>query len=341
MTTLDYGTATASMTISQKDLLETVIAMLNADQPLMIWSDPGLGKSAITRLAARITNHVYHDIRLAAMERIDTMGLPMVKNERTVYALPDFLPPTDSDQLHLLNFEELPNAKQDMFTAIYGLVLERRLGEYRLPPGARVIACGNRVKDRGGAHRLPPALASRFLHVDLEPSVDDWVDWALDNGIDTDVISYLTFHPESLHDYDPTREEQPFPCPRTWESVSRIKPHIEHLEPRLQRILYRGEIGENAATSFTAFLAMKSELPHPRTILLNPDGAIVPENASARVAVARSICRLADEFNMDAICTYATRLGNEVGEYLVSQYLKLNPQVENTNGYARWASRTR
>ena len=341
MSSLDYGSATAPLTISPNELLDTIIAMLKADQPLMIWSAPGLGKSSVTRLAARLTNHVYHAIYLAVMERIDTMGLPIVRNDRTTYAVPDFLPPTDSDSLHLVNLEELPNAKQDMFTAIYGLVLERRIGEYHLPPGARIIACGNRVKDRGGAHRLPPALASRFLHVDLEPNVDDWVDWALDNDIDTDVISYLTLNPESLHDYDPTREEQPFPCPRTWESVSRIKPHIEHLDPRLQKVLYRGDIGENAANSFTAFLAMKDELPHPRTVLLNPDSALVPENASAKVAVARSLCRMADEFNMDAVCTYADRLGKEVGEYLVSQSLRLNPAVENTDGYVRWASRTR
>ena len=341
MSTLDYGSATAPLTLSPKDLLDTIIAMLRADQPLMIWSDPGLGKSSIARLAARLTSHIYHDIRLAVMERIDTMGIPMVKDGRTVYAVPDFLPASNSENLHMMNLEELPNAKQDMFTAIYGLVLERRIGEYHLPPGARIIACGNRVTDRGGAHRLPPALASRFLHVDLRPSVDDWADWALDNDIDTDVISYLTFHPESLHDYDPKREEQPFPCPRTWESVSRIKPHIQHLETRLQKALYRGEIGENAANSFTAFLSMKSELPHPKTVLLDPRGALVPENASAKVAIARSLCRMADEFNMDAVCTYADRLGNEVGEYLVSQCLRLNPVVENTDGYTRWASRSR
>ncbi|MCY4191208.1 MAG: hypothetical protein OXD42_07795 [Rhodospirillaceae bacterium] len=33
--------------------------------------------------------------------------------------------------------------------ALYQLVLDRKVGEYELPDGASVIACGNRKSDRG------------------------------------------------------------------------------------------------------------------------------------------------------------------------------------------------
>ena len=338
---MQYAELTAPQTLTPKDLLKAILAMLDADQPLMVWSSPGLGKSDIAQLAARLSSHIYIDLRLMFRERIDLLGLPLVaKDGRTSYAPPDFLPKEDSQDKYLINLEELPNAKQDMMTAIYQFVLDRRIDKYKLPPGARIIACGNRITDRGGAHRLPPALASRFLHVNLETKIEDWLDWALDNDIDPDVMFYLRFNPDSLHDYDPSREEQQFPCPRTWASVSRIKPHIDHMEPKLQQVLYRGEVGESAATAFCAFLAMKHDVPHPKSVLLDPHGSQVPENASAKVAIASSLCRLANEFNMEAICAYASRLGPEVGEYLVSQCIQRCPDTATSDGYVRWASRT-
>ena len=336
-----YAEVTAVQTVTPKQLLLIILAMLEADQPLMIWGQPGVGKSYIANVAARITEHIYHDIRLMVKERIDLMGLPIVTTDgRTSYATPDFLPPQDSPLKHMLNLEELPNAKQDMMTAIYELVLDRRIDQYKLPPGARIIACGNRLNDRGGVHRMLAPLASRFVHVELESNPEDWLDWAVDNDIDPDVLFFIKFHSESLNDFDPTREEHAFPCPRTWANLSKIKPHIENLDEHSQRALYRGAVGETAATAFTAFMSIKKELPHPKSVLLDPHGARVPENSSAKVAIASSLCRMADEFNMDAVCAYATRLGTEIGTYLVSQCIRMKPETADSPGYARWAARS-
>ena len=336
-----YAEITAPQTVRPKDLLQIIIASLEADQPLMIWSAPGLGKSSITNLASILTGHVYHDLRLPLMERVDLLGVPYVSSDhRTMWATPGFLPPEDSPLKHLINLEELPNASRDMLTAVYQITLDRRCGDYMLPKSARIIACGNRVKDRGGVQRLPPPLASRFFHVELKADVDDWLDWAVDNDVDADVRFFIRFHPDYLHDFDPTRDEPAFPCPRTWAALSNIKPKIENLDDTIQRAVYRGTVGETAATAFGAFLAMKHEIPQPKTVLLDPSGAKVPDNASAKIAIASSISRMADEFNMDAICTYATRLGPEIADYLVGQCIRRDPATEQTDGYARWAART-
>ena len=47
--------------------------------------------------------------------------------------------------------------------ALYQLVLDRKVGEYELPEGAVLIACGNREIDRGVVHRMPTALAARAM----------------------------------------------------------------------------------------------------------------------------------------------------------------------------------
>ena len=58
--------------------------------------------------------------------------------------------------------------------ALYQLVLDRKVGEYELPEGASLIACGNRETDRGVVHRMPTPLASRFVHLDIRVDARDW-----------------------------------------------------------------------------------------------------------------------------------------------------------------------
>ena len=68
----------------------------------------------------------------------------------------------------LINLEELPSAVQMGKSAVYQLVLDRKVGEYERPEGASLIACGNRESDRVVVHRMPTPLASRFVHLEIK-----------------------------------------------------------------------------------------------------------------------------------------------------------------------------
>ena len=59
--------------------------------------------------------------------------------------------------------------------AVYQLVLDRKVGEYELPEGASLIACGNRESDRVVVHRMPTPLASRFVHLEIKVVAQDWL----------------------------------------------------------------------------------------------------------------------------------------------------------------------
>ena len=336
---VQYAEVTVSQTVRPSELLQIVTAMLEADQPLMVWGPPGIGKTDIGNQAGEALNFILHDIRPAQYERIDLLGVPYVDaDKRTVYAVPDFLPRENSPERHLLILDELPNAKSDMQTALYQLVLDRRCNNYRLPPGARLMACGNRRKDAGGAYRMAAPLASRFIHVELETSPEDWLDWAVNHNLDPDILFFIHFSPEHLHDFDPRREDPAYACPRSWANLSKVMPQIQDFPDNLKSAVYRGAVGESAATAFAGFQAMKQDLPHPREVLLNPQQAKVPANGSARAALAGSLCRLAQPDNMDALCTYAGRLGPELGTYLVGQTVRMKPELRQTHGYTKWAA---
>ena len=62
--------------------------------------------------------------------------------------------------------------------AFYSLINDRRIGEYRLPPGSVVIGAGNRAQDAAIVKPMSSALINRMAHVQLRASPTDWLAWA-------------------------------------------------------------------------------------------------------------------------------------------------------------------
>ena len=337
----------ADYTLRPSELAECLTMLVAAQQPVMVWSAPGMGKSQIAQQVAAATGRKYVDIRALLLDPVDLRGIPWrdTSTGMTRWAPPAFLPPMDSTDLWLLNLEEVNAAVQMVQGALYQLTLDRMLGEYKLPEGAAIIACGNREGDRGVVHRMPTPLASRFVHLDLKVDKEDWQEWALNAGIEPETMFFVESRPELLHQFDPKSAEKAFPCPRTWEFADRLlkqgKANGGRLDPETQRTLYRGTVGQAAAVEFTAFLKLWRELPHPKQVISDPSNAPIPGNQSTLLALCGSLYRLADDINFDAIVTYATRLRREVGEFLVSRCIKRDERLGNTPGAIRWyATRT-
>ena len=149
----------------------------------------------------------------------------------------------------------------------------------------------------------------------------------------SEVLFFVSMRPELLHAFNPQSTEKAFPCPRTWEMVSNIVHRRGGLDPVAERALFRGTVGEAAAVEFSAFLKVWHELPHPRTVIDDPEGAVVPGNASALIALCGSLYRMADDINLGAIVTYATRLRREVGEFLVGSCIRREPALQHTQAF--------
>ena len=222
---------------------------------------------------------------------------------------------------------------------MFQLVRDRKCGEYTLPEGASLMACGNRQSDRGVTHRMPTPLASRFIHIDIKVDFNDWCAWAATHGIAPEVLFYLQMRPDMLHEFDPRSKEAAFACPRTWEYVSNVVNERADLDPGVERALFRGAVGEAAAIEFSAFLKVWRELPHPQAVIDDPENAAVPENASALIALCGSLYRMATDVNLGSIVTYATRLRRrELGEFLVGSCIRRNPDLQRTDAFIRWAA---
>ena len=285
--------------------------------PLHIWGPCGTGKSQIVGQVASDLEYEFLDVRAVQLDPVDLRGLPRISSDQTEWVPPKFLPTSGKGILFL---DELTSAPQMTQAGCYQLVLDRRLGEYRLPDEWVVIAAGNPASERGVHFAMPRPLRNRFVHLDLEPDLDDWCKWAVRAQVRPEIIAFLRFKPELLHAADVTSDANAWPTPRSWEMASRVLSGVaRRTNARLlsgtsefEAQLLDGTLGQAAASELVAFLRLFRELPSIDEILLNPTAARVPVEPSAQIAIATALGRVLTDTSVGRGIAYLERMPTEM-----------------------------
>src|SRR5262249_61917233 len=124
------------------------------------------------------------------LPREDAGGVRPTIGERSVFGPPRVLLPED-ERPFCLFLDELPACAPDVQKAFYSLLLERRIGEFPLPPGSWVVAAGNRAEDRALVRTISSALVNRVLILHIRIDVQEWIHWARANGVRNDVVTFI------------------------------------------------------------------------------------------------------------------------------------------------------
>ena len=339
-----HATPAADYSLTPTQLIPVLCAFVEDNLPCMLWSPPGVGKSAALQEVARITERIFIDIRALLKDPVDMIGLPFVDQENflTRWARPDMWPAPDSTDKYLIALEEITAAPPAMQASMYQLVWDRKLGEYELPAGAAVMAAGNRVSDRGVAVQMPTPLARRFHHFDVATDAAEWLEWAMANDLHEDVIFFMHMRPDLLHQFNPKSKDHTGPNPRTWEMASRVLKVTDKalLGPVAERAALRGTVGEGAAIELCAFRDVKQDLVMPETVISSPETApTFDDKPSSLLALCGALYRKAEDTNFDAIGAYAARIRPEVGEFLMGSCIKRNPELQTTRANVDWIAR--
>jgi hypothetical protein len=300
--------------------------------PTFLWGPPGIGKSAIVKQIGEERNIEVIDLRLTLLDPTDLRGLPIIKGESAEWAPPVFLP---REGRGILFLDELNAAPPSIQASAYQLILDRRVGEYVLPEGWTIVAAGNREADRAVTFRMPTPLRNRFLHLDIEPNLEDWKTWAIKNGIEPMIIGFLNYRPGLLFTFDSISSDHAFATPRSWEYASSIL--SSKLDDELLRLALAGVIGEGPATEFWAFLELSKKLPSVDEILGGRD--IVPENPSILYAVCGSLASKAKE-NIDRVLEYSLKLPDEFAVLLIKDIHRGNGvNLFSSSVWPEWAGK--
>lgn len=303
------------------ELTVTMERMIKAKLVPLVTSSPGLGKSAVIHQLAKKFNLKVIDLRLASSDPTDLSGLPhfykdAAGNNKAEYATFDTFPlatdplPKDANgnQMDgwLLFLDEFTSAPKSVQATAYKLVLDRMVGQNHLHPNVAIVAAGNKATDNAIVVKLSTALQSRVAHLQLDMSKEEWITWAIANGIDSRIIGFIEFAPGNLHNFDPDHTDNTFACPRTWEMASR---YVKGYQVTIDDIdALEGIVGKGAGTEFITFCDIYQSLPAIKDIIADPKGAHLPSEKSQRYALATYVADHMDKANAAPLVDYLKRL---------------------------------
>lgn len=316
------------MVIRPLQLANYLSASISAGHPVLVTGAPGIGKSDIIAQAARTAGAEVILSHPVVSDPTDAKGLPWkVEGENVATFLPfgDLARALDSTVSTVWFLDDLGQASPAVQASFMQLLLARRVNGHILPDCVTFVAATNRRTDRAGVSGVLEPVKGRFYTIlELEPSLDDWSNWAIDNDIVPELIAFLRFRPDLLSAFEPTADLTNSPTPRTWSHVSSILNY--NLSRDIETLAICGAVGEGAGMEFMAFLAMYQDLPNIDAILVDPDASAIPEKPATLYALTTGLAMRANDQTFGRIAKYAQRIVDaghgEFGALLLRDCLK-------------------
>ena len=280
-------------TVTAVQARKSLLKAFKVKRPLFLWGPPGIGKSELVENITRDLGGYMIDLRLGQMEPTDIRGIPFYNKDSGKM---DWAPPVElpDDELAsqypivVLFLDELNSAAPSVQSAAYQLILNRRIGKYKLPDNVVMVAAGNRESDKGVTYRMPTPLANRFIHQEMKVDFASWQEWAVLNKIHKDVVGYLSFAKQDLYDFDAKSASRAFATPRSWSFVSELLD--DECDNDTLTNLIAGTVGEGLAVKFMAHRKVASKMPNPVDILKGKVKDLNVKEVSAMYSLVISMC---------------------------------------------------
>lgn len=230
----------------------------------------GIGKSTAVREYTEEQGIGFIDLRLGQMEVGDLLGLPEITTDKngdkiTVFARPKWFPTEGRGVLFL---DEMNRAKRDVIQAVFQLVLDRKLHDYKLPPGWMVVSAVNpSSEDYQTLDLSDKAFLDRFCHLKISSSYQDFISYGETKGFNKSILNFIQANPGVLRGANTefNLEKTVEPSDRSWAAVGRLVDN-KNIPDDVLNELITGLVGLSAAT---AFLSWKKTSEKP------VDGALV------------------------------------------------------------------
>jgi len=171
-----------NLEFEQVSEIDIIRGAIESNVSVFLHGKPGCGKS--DRVKQLDPDFIELNLSHLDPELLD--GLAGEKDGKAVHIKPPWLEELEikckeePDKIHILFLEELTNASPMMQSKAYGIALDKKVaGRWKLPENARVVAAGNELEDSLAANEMAEPLYDRFAHVDIETTVEGWLEWAV------------------------------------------------------------------------------------------------------------------------------------------------------------------
>ena len=228
------------------------------------------------------------DIRLSEFDSSDIKGLPDFKDDNSiVWKIPFWarvLTHPESDGL--LFFDEINLATPLVISSTYKILYDRIVNESKINDNWLIMGCGNKDDDKAHTHELAAPVRDRGGEVELtHPSSEAWIDWAVDNNIDSRIIGFLSWKPSNLHSVD-FDDNQKYTTERGWERLDTLLKGVK--DYKTMELVSGTAIGEGVAREYVAFCKIKDSISLDE-VLKNPEKLKSVEEISVKYFLTTAI----------------------------------------------------
>lgn len=321
------------------DLIRSAPMLYKTGKTLSLKGPPGLGKTSVVRNEIRQVlseqfgeEFGYADVVLPTIDAPDLRGfLVPTKDENgkptSFFTRPAILPSEAYLKDHprgLFFIDESDQADTLTAKAKSSVLLEKRFGEYYLPPGWWVIEASNRMEDRSGVLKAMAHNINRVRTIQLDPDITSWAQWAEEVAkVHPMMVAFAKQFPGVVFADKVPNTDGPFCTPRSFVSAADIiaevagvddqgRPNMSVPVTSLVQQIVAGDIGEGACAQLFGFLKVGDQLPTIDQIEKDPMKAKCPTDLSAAYAAMQLVIHHAAPLNVDKLWTYCERLPKEL-----------------------------
>jgi len=263
------------------ELKKVLPSLFEANITPMLVGSHGVGKTESVAQFAKENKYLFIPINLGTMSDAgDIIGIPERGKFNGIEDVTVFLK-TDwaAEVLHysktnpnskvIIFLDEINRARRDMLQAIFSLVLEKRIHTIKFPSNVHIIAAMNpNTEDYTVTEMSDNAFLDRFCHIKINPTVEEWIDYAKENDYDDNLIDFIRVQPDllsakmedfSLEDIKPSR--------RSWSAIDRIlKTEIANDDGLIKEISF-GLVGVAPTIAFFKHRNNKEEMVSAEDII--------------------------------------------------------------------------
>ncbi|MCC5466286.1 ATP-binding protein [Pelosinus baikalensis] len=259
------------------DTLKSVDLVLATGEVPLIVGESGIGKTALVKEIAKDNNWSLIVIDGNLLKEGEIGGLPTIESyikanskgdkvekKTTVYAIHNKLREIDEEiaeqKTVLLFIDEINRCEHTVQQELMNLILNREINGYKLHEDVKIVAAMNPSSKYGSDFDyqvvdMDVAQENRFVWLHMEPDYIQWLDWAINIGIEQKVIEFISTFPEYLHKIN---EDDIRATPRSYERISSIYKIYKEKKDSIPRSVFlnviKGNVGKFIAEEFVSFV---------------------------------------------------------------------------------------
>ena len=262
-------------------LISAELVLETGEVPLII-GESGIGKTALAKKLANKNNFKLVVIDGNLLKEGEIGGLPTIESYKsidsngnfqekkaTIYAVHTKLKEIDEEILNgnkvLLFIDEINRCEHTVQQELMNLILNREINGYKLHNDVKILAAMNPSNKYGEDFDyqvvdMDAAQENRFVWLNMENDYIDWISWAIEFGIETEVIEFISTFPEYLQKIN---EEDVRATPRSYERISKTLKLYKEKKEIIPRAVFlnviKGNVGRVIAEEFISFIESNHE----------------------------------------------------------------------------------